>query len=120
MASTRMEGMSGYFRAKFPVFYSLEMRDWNAASTLQPVPGALPENATMTWWARAIADGHLRHAEQARADLAQYDALMTEVRKGRHADYADSTGAQIGRNEIVAWASFAAGQQDAAGQVGAH
>ena len=112
MASTRMAGMSGYYRTKFPVFYSLEMRDWNAASALEPVPGALPEDATMTWWARAIADGHLHHAEQARADLAQYDALMTEVRKGPHAYYADSTGAQIGRNEIAAWASFAAGQQE--------
>ena len=112
MASTRMEGMSGYYRTKFPVFYALEMRGWNSASALQPVSGALPQNATMTWWARAIADGHLRHAEQARADLAQYDALMSEVRKGRHAYYADSIGARIERNEIVAWASFAAGQQD--------
>ena len=114
MAGDRMGGMSGYYRTKFPVFYALEMRDWPAAAALQPVPGALPEDATMTWWARAIADGHLRHAEQAQADLAQYDALMAEVRKGRHAYYADSTGAQIGRNEIAAWASFAAGQQDEA------
>ncbi len=112
MASTRMEGMSGYYRTKFPVFYALEMRDWNSASALQPVSAALPQNATMTWWARAIADGHLRHAEQARADLAQYDALMSEVTKGRHAYYADSIGARIERNEIVAWARFAAGQQD--------
>jgi tetratricopeptide (TPR) repeat protein len=112
MAGKRMAGMSGYYRTKFPVFYALEMRDWTAASALQPVPGALPEDATMTWWARAIADGHLHQAEQAKADLAQYDALMIEVRKGRHAYYADSTGAQIGRNEVVAWASFAAGQQD--------
>ncbi|MGB8028911.1 MAG: hypothetical protein WCF30_04520 [Terracidiphilus sp.] len=112
MASTRMEGMTGYYRTKFPVFYALEMRDWNAASRLGPVPGALPEDATMTWWARAIGDGHLHHAEQARADLAQYDALMIEVGRGRHAYYADSTGAQIGRDEIAAWASFAAGRQD--------
>ena len=112
MASTRMEGMSGYYRTKFPVFYALEMRDWTAASSLKPVSGALPENATLTWWARAIADGHLHHAEQAGADLAQYDALMIEVRKGRHAYYADSTGAQIERNEIAAWASFAADRQE--------
>lgn len=112
MGASHRDGMSGYYRIKFPVFYALEMRDWQTAAMLQPVPGALPEDATMTWWARAIADGHLHHAERAHADLAQYDALMAEVRKGRHAYYADSTGAQIERNEVAAWASFAAGQQD--------
>lgn len=107
-----MHWMVGYYRTKFPVFYALEMRDWNAASALEPFPGALPDNATLTWWARAIADGHLHHADQAKADLAQYDALMAEVRKGKHAYYADSTGAQIARNEVAAWVSFAAGQQE--------
>jgi tetratricopeptide (TPR) repeat protein len=109
-----MHWMSGSYLTKFPVFYALEMRDWQAAAALEPVAGATPQDVTMTWWARAIADGHLHHAEQARADLAQYDVLMTEVRKGRQAYYADSTGAQIGRNEIAAWASYAAGQQDEA------
>ncbi len=108
MGSNYMEGMTSYYRAKFPIFYTLEMRDWSSAAALQPVPNALPENATMTWWARAIGDGHLHHFQQAQADLAQYDALMAEVRKGRHAYYADSTGAQIERNEIAAWVIFAA------------
>jgi tetratricopeptide (TPR) repeat protein len=112
MANDRMAGMDGYYRTKFPVFYALEMRDWQAASSLEPVPGAAPEDATMTWWARAIADGHLRHAAQAQNDLVQFDTLMAEVRKGRHAYFADSTGARIVRNEIAAWASFAAGRNE--------
>jgi len=112
MGGGHRDGMSGYYRTKFPVFYALEMRDWPSAAALQPVGGALPEDVTITWWARAIGDGHLRHAQQAQADLAQYDARMAEVRKGRHAYYADSTGAQIERNEVVAWESFAAGHED--------
>jgi tetratricopeptide (TPR) repeat protein len=108
MGMGHRDGMSGYYRTKFPVFYTLEMRDWPSAAALQPVHGALPEDVAMTWWARAIADGHLHHAQQAQADLAQYDAMMAEVRKGRHAYYADSTGAQIERNEVAAWVSFAA------------
>ncbi len=108
MGARSMEDMTGYYRTKFPVFYALEMRDWPAAAALEPVPGALPEDATLTWWARAIADGHLHHAEQAQADLAGYDALIVAIKKGRHAYYADSTGAQIERNEIAAWVSFAA------------
>jgi tetratricopeptide (TPR) repeat protein len=102
-----MAGMTGYYRTKFPVFYALEMRDWQTASALEPVAGAPPEDETVTWWARAIADGHLHRAEQAQADLVHYDALMAEVKKGPHAYYADSTGAQIERNEIAAWVSFA-------------
>ncbi|HTV09891.1 MAG TPA: hypothetical protein VMD97_12685 [Candidatus Aquilonibacter sp.] len=105
-------GMTGYYRTKFPVFYSLEMRNWTAAAALQPVAGAPPEYATMTWWARAIADGHLHHAAQAETDLTHYDALIAEVRKGPDAYAADSTGTQIARNEIAAWASFAAGRQE--------
>jgi tetratricopeptide (TPR) repeat protein len=109
-----MAGMVPYYRSEFPVMYTLEMRDWPTASALKPVPGALPQVETQTWWARAIADGHLRHAEQAKADLAKYDALMVEVKKGDHAFVADSTGAQITRDEIAGWASFAAGRNDEA------
>ena len=106
-----MAGMTGYYRTKFHVFYALEMRDWQTAAALEPVSGAPPEDAKMTWWARAIADGHLHRAQQAQTDLAQYDALVAEVKKGPHAYFVDSTGAQIERNEIAAWTSFAAGQQ---------
>ncbi|HEV2464910.1 MAG TPA: hypothetical protein VGT04_13980 [Acidobacteriaceae bacterium] len=106
-----MDGMGGYYRTKFPVFYALERRDWKSAAALQPVEGASPDQVTMTWWARAIADGHLHRADAAKADLKQYDELMSEVRKGSYAYAADSTGAQIERDEIVAWVSYAAGQQ---------
>jgi len=107
-----MAGMVPYYQSEFPVIYSLEMRDWPTASALKPVPNSPANVETQTWWARAIADGHLRHAAQAQADLAKYDALIAEVRKGRHAYEADSTGAQISRYEIAGWAAFAAGHQD--------
>lgn len=107
-----MYGMGGYYRTKFPVFYALEMRDWNSAAKLEPVAGAAPDQADMTWWARAIADGHLRRAKEAEADLAHLDALMSEVRQGKNAYEADSTGAQIERDEVVAWADFAAAKRD--------
>ncbi|HZD47798.1 MAG TPA: tetratricopeptide repeat protein [Silvibacterium sp.] len=110
--SDDMSWMVAYYRGKFPAFYALELRDWSAAAELKPVAGASPDVATMTWWARAIADGHLRREQQARADLTQYDALMAEVKKGRHAYYAESTGAQIERYEIAAWASFGANNQN--------
>jgi tetratricopeptide (TPR) repeat protein len=116
-----MAGMTGYYRTKFPIFYALEMRDWQSAAAIEPVAGAPPEDSTMTWWARAIADGHLHRPRQAQSDMAHYDALMAQVKKGPHAYYASSTGAKIERKEIAAWVSFAgitsssaAGAQDEA------
>ncbi len=106
-----MADRDGYYRTKFPVFYALEMENWQAAAALQPVADARPGQAAMTWWARAIADGHLHRANQAQTDLAQFDVLMNEARKGSNAYEADSTGAQIERYEVVAWAGFAAGEQ---------
>lgn len=109
-----MADEGGYYRTKFPVFYALEMRDWKAAAVLEPEAGELPENAAMAWWARAIADGHLRRAEAAQADRRHFEALVEEIRRGPDAYMADSTGMQIQRNEVAAWASYAAGRNEEA------
>jgi tetratricopeptide (TPR) repeat protein len=109
MGERYMEGMFPYYRTKLPVFFALEMRDWKSAAALEPVAGARPETQTMTYWARTIAAGHLRQPQQARANLAEYDSLLEKVRKGRHAYFADSTGARIERGEMLAWVAFADG-----------
>jgi tetratricopeptide (TPR) repeat protein len=85
------------------------MRDWTAAAALEPIAAAPPDTQTLTYWARAIADGHLRQAQRAQTDLSKYDALVEAVRKGRHAYTADSTGARITRGEMLAWIAFAGG-----------
>ena len=102
-----MMGMFPYYRSKFPIFLALERHDWSTAATLEPIPGAPPDTQTQVYWARVVADGHLRRPQQARADLAAYDALVEEVRKGDHAYYADSTGARIRHEEMLGWVAFA-------------
>jgi tetratricopeptide (TPR) repeat protein len=114
MGDHYMEGMFPYYRTKLPVFFALEMRDWASAAALEPVRGATPQTQTLTYWARAVADGHLRRPQQARAALEQYDALVEKVRQGRHAYYADSTGARIVRGEMLAWVAFAESNSAAA------
>jgi len=106
-----MDGMFAYYHAKLPIFYDLEMRDWPAAAALQPPAGATPETAPYTYWARTIADGHLHRPEDAKANLATYDHLLVEIRKGPHAYAADSTATQIEHGEMLAWAAFADGKQ---------
>jgi len=109
MGDRYMAGMFPYYRTKLPVFFALEMRDWQSAAALEPIAGARPETKTMTYWARTVAAGHLRQPQQAQADLAEYDSLVEQVRKGRHAYFADSTGARIERGEMLAWVAFAGG-----------
>jgi tetratricopeptide (TPR) repeat protein len=109
MGERYMDGMFPYYRTKLPVFFHLELRDWESAAALEPVAGALPETQTMTYWARTVAAGHLHQPQRARADLAEYDALVEKVRKGRHAYFADSTGARIERGEMLGWIAFAEG-----------
>jgi tetratricopeptide (TPR) repeat protein len=111
MTSSFMHDVFPYYRSKMPAFYALETRDWTAAAALQPVAGAPPETQSLTYWARIVAEGHLHRHEAARADLAAYEALQVEVRKGKHAYYADSTGARIERGEMLAWVAFAGDEQ---------
>jgi tetratricopeptide (TPR) repeat protein len=109
MADHYMTGMFPYYRTEMPIFFHLEMRDWKSVSALEPIAGAPPETQTLTYWARTIAAGRLHQAKQARADLAEYDSLEEKVKKGRHAYFADSTGARIARGEMLAWVAFAEG-----------
>ena len=114
MGEHYMTGMIPYYRTKYPIFYALEMRDWQAAAALEPIRTAPPETQLSTYWARAIADGHLHRAVPARADVAGYDALMEQVKRGRHAYLAGATGARIARAEMSGWVAFAAGNVEEA------
>jgi tetratricopeptide (TPR) repeat protein len=110
MGDHYMTGMFPYYRTKFPIIFNLEMRDWKSAGALEPFGGAPAETQLLTYWARAVAAGHLRQPQQARDDLAGYQSLMEKVKQGRHAYYADSTGTQIERGEMSAWIAFADGK----------
>ena len=39
----------------------------------------------MTYWARTVAAGRLHQPEEAKADLAKYDSLIEEIKKGKRA-----------------------------------
>lgn len=109
--SRYFSGRVSYYRNELPAFYSLEMGDWKTAAAMKPVAGSLPQSAVLVYWARAVADGHLRRPTQAQADLARYDELMTEIGKGPHAYMAEGTGNEITRDEMMAWTAFAEGNQ---------
>jgi tetratricopeptide (TPR) repeat protein len=109
-----MAGMFPYYEVKLPMFIDLETRDWRKTLQIERVQGAPPETQTQVYWARSIAAGHLHQAEEAHQDLVAYEALIADIRKGRHAYYAQSTWAKVTHGEVLAWAAFAAGQLDQA------
>jgi tetratricopeptide (TPR) repeat protein len=114
MASSFMRSLFPYYRNEFPAIYSLELRDWPAAAALEPVTTGGPETQLVTYWARTVAQGHLRQPQRARADLERYQSLMEEVKQGKNAYFAGSTGAQIVHGEMLAWVAFAGGDEAAA------
>jgi len=97
-------------RAGFPATYFIEMRHWKEAAALQPSKGAKPENAAITYWARAVGSGHLKDAKAAKQNLAKYDAMVEAVKKGKDAYLAKYM--DTGRDEIRAWVAFAEGKND--------
>jgi tetratricopeptide (TPR) repeat protein len=111
MAKGPMSAMFAMYRSEFPAFYYLEMRDWNTASALPVDVGARPATQLLTYWARIVAQGHLKDAAAAQADVAQVDALMEQVKKSDRAYIADSTWVKVARGELLGWAAYAAGDE---------
>jgi tetratricopeptide (TPR) repeat protein len=106
-----MEGMVPNYRVKLAGFYALEMHDWKTAAAIEPMAGSPADVATLAYWVRALADGHLKEPEKAKTDLAKYDESIAAIRKGKDAYEADGPGTKIQRGEMVAWAAYAAGDQ---------
>jgi tetratricopeptide (TPR) repeat protein len=108
-------GLDGYLdrmRAHLPAMYALETHQWKEALSLQPPPGAEPSAQAITYWARAVAAGHLRDVAAARDAVLQYDAKLDAVRKSSRpyrADYMTTN-----RDEAHAWLVFAEGKNDQA------
>jgi hypothetical protein len=98
--------------AGFAARYAIERRQWKEAFALQPVAGAAPGIQMQTWWAHAVAAGHLHDAAAAQDALARYAELLEALKKGpmsyRAAGFKDE------HDEVQAWAAFAQGKNDEA------
>jgi tetratricopeptide (TPR) repeat protein len=107
-ADNYMVGMFPFYRVKLPIFIALETRDWKTAAAFDASKGT-QESRLLVYWARVIGNGHLRQAKQARSDLAAYDALIEELKKGDSAWEATSNEAHIDQGEVLSWVAFAEG-----------
>lgn len=103
------------FENELNAIYPMEMRDWKTLAVLTPAPGTskMPGfSAFNIYWGQGVAAGHLHDAKLAAQALAGYDQVLDRLKKSPYADQAN--GAQIQRNEILAWQAFANNRPDAA------
>ena len=98
--------------ADFPAHYALERRQWKDAMALQPPANIKPYNEAITYWARAIAAGHLHDAAAAGKAVEQYDAMVEATKKSDKPYYVD--GMKTDTDESHAWLAFAEGKNDQA------
>lgn len=99
-------------RANSPALFYLETRNWKAAEALKPDPAAEPYNQAITFWARAIAAGHLRDLRVAKDAAAQYDHMVELTKKGPKARIAQFMTTR--QDEAHAWLLALQGQHDEA------
>lgn len=96
--------------SSFPAMYAVERKQWKEALALQPVAGAKPNIQVSTYWAHALAAGHLHDAAAAREALKTYDSLLDEVKKGPQAWIANNLKNE--HEEVQAWVDYAEGKSD--------
>jgi tetratricopeptide (TPR) repeat protein len=107
-------GMIPYYETKLPAFYELEMQDWTKAAAMEPVAGSSPDVKMLVYWTRALAHGHLKQAKEAREDLAKFDELVEEIKKGPRAYMLEAPQVKIVRGEMLGWVAFAEGKDEEA------
>jgi tetratricopeptide (TPR) repeat protein len=114
MMQDGMESMVPAYRIQFAVIYALERRDWKTVAAMPPLAGAPPDVQLLTYWGHAIANGHLKNAAAAKVDLATYESLMDQVKKGPRSFLVEGTGPQIETGTVRAWAAYAQGDSPTA------
>src|SRR5262249_2930532 len=97
-------------QAGFAARYALERRQWQEALALQSRRSARASVQALSFWAHAVAAGHLRDAGAAQSAADQFDALLEATRKSDKPQQAK--GLANSRDETHAWLAFAQGKNE--------
>jgi len=114
-AASRRVGQNGRRapRKRLPgLRLSVERRDWQRATELQPRETPFPYTDAITWFARGIAAARLHDAAKAQASVAALQDIRTRLEKAKESYWAGQ--AEIQRLEVNAWSSLVAGRKDLA------
>jgi hypothetical protein len=97
-------------QAGFAARYALERHQWREALALQPPQGAHASAQALTFWAHAVAAGHMRDAAAAQSAAEQFDTLLEATRKSDKPQQAKSLANS--HDETHAWLAFAQGKNE--------
>jgi tetratricopeptide (TPR) repeat protein len=97
-------------KSVFPAVFAIERRQWKEALNLQPLADAPPYAQLPTYWARAVAAGHLHDSAAAQDALKHYDDLLEATRTGPKPYIADSLKTE--HSVVQAWSYYAAGNSE--------
>ncbi|MGH9569261.1 MAG: tetratricopeptide repeat protein [Candidatus Angelobacter sp.] len=96
--------------SSFAARYSIERRQWRDALALRPLAGAAANIQLTTYWAHAIAAGHLHDPAAAQDALKTYERLMEKVKTGPWGYLLD--GLKDEHEEVQAWVAYAEGKNE--------
>jgi len=102
----------GYAATAMPVRYAVERRQWADAAKLQPLPGAAPQVAAISHWARALGLARTGKADQVNAEIAALSTCLEQV-KAIGSTYWQSQ-VYVLNLEAQAWAAHADNKADQA------
>jgi hypothetical protein len=118
-AMPHMESMYGpdfdpqtFALSEFPAVYDLELRHWADAAALPIVPGALPGDQAVTYWARAIGAARSGNLAEAQKDLEQIEVIRKNLLAEKKTQSAEAVGE--GYQEAAAWIAHAEGKDEEA------
>ena len=95
-----------------PAMYAIERREWKRALNLMPLMDVPPYVQLVTYWAHAIAAGHLRDSAAAQDAVKRADELIEATRKSDKPYFAGDL--KEVRDVMQAWSDFASGKNDEA------
>lgn len=96
-----------YAATAMPVRFVVETERWPEATTLQPLPGTLPQVAAMVYWAQALGWAHLHRPKNAAAAAARLEGCWRQLQAQHNPYWAHQTHIQL--LEVRAWTALAAG-----------
>jgi tetratricopeptide (TPR) repeat protein len=101
-----------YAATAMPVRYAMERRQWAEAADLQPLPGAAPEVAAVSHWARAVGLARMGRSEAADAELSKLKGCLDQLKSEGNAYWATQVHVQL--LEAQGWIASAQGKPEEA------
>ncbi len=96
----------------FPAVYDLELHHWSDAAALMAVPGALPGDQEVTYWARAIGAARSENLAEAHKSLREIENIRQKAIADKKTFFAEAILKDY--QEAEAWIFHAEGENDKA------